>query len=41
MTTRTDTPLLTIPDRLARGDLLISDGATGTYLRALVQALRG
>jgi 5-methyltetrahydrofolate--homocysteine methyltransferase len=31
--TQTDTPTLTILERLARGDLLISDGATGTYLQ--------
>jgi 5-methyltetrahydrofolate--homocysteine methyltransferase len=31
--TRTGTPTLTILQRLAKGDLLISDGATGTYLQ--------
>ena len=29
----TKTQKLSIPDRLARGDLLISDGATGSYLQ--------
>ena len=31
--TQTEAPTLTILDRLARGDLLISDGATGSYLQ--------
>jgi 5-methyltetrahydrofolate--homocysteine methyltransferase len=31
--TQTNTPTLTILERLARGDLLISDGATGSYLQ--------
>ena len=32
--TQTETKTLSIVDRLARGELLISDGATGTYLQA-------
>ena len=32
-TKATETETLTIMDRLARGELLISDGATGTYLQ--------
>lgn len=31
--TQTNTPTLTILERLARGDLLVSDGATGSYLQ--------
>jgi 5-methyltetrahydrofolate--homocysteine methyltransferase len=32
--TRTDTNSLTLLERLARGDQLVSDGATGTYLQS-------
>ena len=31
--TQTEAPTLTILERLAKGDVLISDGATGSYLQ--------
>ena len=31
--TQTNAPTMTILDRLAQGDVLISDGATGSYLQ--------